>query len=1177
MSKQPTLKAMEKLSVLAEASERQREASDPATSAWVGASAGSGKTKVLTDRILRLLLPREDGRPGTKPEKILALTFTKAGANEMSLRLSSRLSEWAVIKEQKLVEDMEKNLLGRLPSLKEIESARKLFARVIDAPGGLKIMTIHSFCQSVLGRFPIEAGLQPHFKALEESEAKEFLASAQKDVLSRAARSPASPLANALSNISASMNAEQFGLAIQSMSSERRQIADMLKRVKNIDGLYKNLCMTLGIKAGQSIAEVEGDFCLSNDRDEDALREVIALLDLGGKQDQAKVAPLQDFLDAKDRVPFLNAYKFVFLTTEDQPRAKMANKNTFASSPHLLVTLLNEQKRLVKFVETCKAIHCSALTRDLFLIGHEVLAQYRHMKKTRGVLDFDDMILRTLELLKGEAPKLQGKNVNDWIMFKLDAGLDHILVDEAQDTNPEQWDIIRLLSAEFFTGLGASGETRTIFVVGDEKQSIFSFQRAAPEKFREMQNYFDQKLAQSEQKFRKVNMDTSFRSVDSVLRAVDGVFADPRLAQSLSSDIYRPHNAKREGQAGIVEIWPLLKPIGGDKSEDKDDSQMIFDGWLVPDTLVESQSGASRMATKIADTIKGWLDAKEKLESYDRPIQAGDIMVLLKSRTPFVGQLVRALKTRGVPVSGVDRMILSDQIAVQDLCAAAAFALLPDDDLTLATLLKSPLVGMSEDELQKLALRRPSSLWESLKKKGDGKIVGWMEQLIARASVDHPYEFFSRLVQEQCPAGDYNGMQAIRTRLGEDALDPLDEFLNVTLSYESTHGAGLQSFLQWQANNENQIKRELEEAGGAVRIMTVHGAKGLQAPIVFLPDTIRVGGRKGDSIYWPQKTHLPVPFYNSSKSSAPQAVLAAKTAIDRREEAEYYRLLYVAMTRAEERLYVGGYLSKKSPGPETAYWYDDIRTAFENRITGVIKIPSGIQDDKGEDIPVLRLEEKIKAPADNTNKKNKGAKSLEATSLPAWIATPMPFEPAPPRPLAPSRPSTPDAPAQSPLSSTDEYHFRRGLATHRLLQTLPELPPSQRQAAAENFLGRTALGLPPALQKEIVEETLSVLTDDNFKDIFGPESMAEVPVTGMLDDHTLISGQIDRILIRDKEILIVDYKTNRPPPEREEDVPEIYVKQMKAYADTLRRIYPNRRVRCALLWTQRAVLMPIRV
>ena len=552
-------------------------------------------------------------------------------------------------------------------------------------------------------------------------------------------------------------------------------------------------------------------------------------------------------------------------------------------------------------------------------------------------------------------------------------------------------------------------------------------------------------------------------------------------------------------------------------------------------------------------------------------------MISMNSPTPFVGPLARALKTRGVPVSGVERMVLYDRIVVQELCSSASFALLPDDDLTLAVLLKSPLVGMSEDDLQKLAINRDSTLWQALKKNGDRKIVGWMEQLIVRAGVDHPYEFFSRLVQEKCPAGDYNGMQAIRTRLGEDALDPLDEFLNATLSFERTHGAGLQSFLQWQANNENQIKREMEEAGSAVRIMTVHGAKGLQAPIVFLPDTVRVGGRKSDSIYWPHKTNLPVPFYNLSKSAAPQAVLAAKAAIDAREEAEYYRLLYVAMTRAEERLYVGGYLGKKSPGPETTYWYDDIRTAFENRIQGVTKIASGIQDEDGADIPVLRLAAKAQSPADNTNKKSKGTKSRDATSLPAWIAAPMPMEPAPPRPLAPSRPSSPDMPTASPLSSTDEHRFRRGLATHRLLQTLPDLPPKQRAAAAEKFLACAGLDLPPVLQKEIAAETLAVLNDENFKDIFGPESMAEVSVTGMLDDHTLISGQIDRILIRDDEILIVDYKTNRPPPESAEDVPEIYVKQMKAYADTLRHIYPNRKVCCALLWTQHGVLMEIRV
>ena len=1172
MSKQNIAPAQPKISsIVQEASERQRSASDPLASAWVGASAGSGKTKVLTDRILRLLLPREDGRPGTRPEKILALTFTKAGANEMSIRISKRLSEWAVMSDGELIADMDEKLLGRHPTAKEIESARKLFARVIDAPGGLKIMTIHSFCQSILGRFPIEAGLPPNFKALEEGESKELLTKARKKILVSMGRNIGSPLHGSLTNISKSLNEDDFIAVLGTLVAERKQMEEILRRHFGIDGLYTAICKSFGIKAGQTFEEMNAEFCTAINFDEAGLRYACAHMAAGKTTDQEKANQIQDFLDAPSRIAVLEKYISVFLTGGGTARAKMATKGIADKEPRVLDVLLKEQSRILSYEETRKAITCGNLTRDLFRIGEAVIEEYQRMKERRGVLDFDDMILRTLALLSKE-------NINDWIMFKLDSGLDHVLVDEAQDTNPEQWDIIRLLCSEFFTGLGASDETRTLFVVGDDKQSIFSFQRAAPEKFWAMHEYFEKKIAEAGQKLRKVDIVTSFRSVDTILRVVDGVFEDSNIAGALTRREYLPHIAKREGQAGIAELWPLFETRGETGNQTDDEEQLAFDGWFMPDRIVDSQSSAAQIAAKIGDTIKNWLDTGEKLESYDRPIQPGDIMILLRSRTLFVGQLVRALKRRNIAVSGVDRMILGDQLVVQDLCAAAAFALLPDDDLTLATLLKSPLIGMQEDALQKFALGRSKTLWESINKNGDRRIITWLESLVARAGVDHPYEFFSRLVQEPCPANEYNGMQAIRVRLGEDALDPLDEFLNTTLSYESTHGAGLQSFLKWQEDNKNQIKREMDEGAGSVRIMTVHGAKGLQAPIVFLPDTVRTAsGRKGERIFWPQKTGLDVPFFNPSKTEAPEQVRSAKAAMDRKEEDEYYRLLYVAMTRAEERLYIGGFLGKKPPSEEskTAYWYNDIRTAFEKRLDGVERIASGIQDEEGEDIPILRLTSARTQDADNAHKNKISQHTASDIPLPDWVTQAMPQEPVPPRPLAPSKPSTPDIQAVSPLSAQDDYRFRRGNATHRLLQTLPDLPQTQWKSATEKFLGRTSLNLPQDLQKEIAQETLALLNNPVFKGIFGPGSMAEVPVTGMLDAHTLISGQIDRLLIRDTEILIVDYKTNRPPPDNVKDVPEIYIRQMKAYAATLKNIYPDRKIRCALLWTHGAQWMDI--
>ncbi|HEU4839411.1 MAG TPA: double-strand break repair helicase AddA [Micavibrio sp.] len=1154
--------------ILLEATQRQRIASDPLVSSWVGASAGSGKTKVLTDRMLRLLLPREDGRPGTAPQKILALTFTKAAANEMALRLSKKLSQWAVMEDADLTRELE-TLFGRAPKGEEIQSARKLFARVVDAPGGLNIMTIHSFCQSVLGRFPIEAGLPPHFKPLEEEESRDLLDEARRYILSNAGTKDGSPLQTAIGNISTRMTEEAFTGLLKAVIAERGQMESVLKHTFGIEGLYTRACTVLGIRPGLTASESFADFCAGGDHT--GLRTACAALAEGSKTDGEKAIGIQAFWDeAGDKTHLYADYKSIFITSGGTVAKKLATQKPADRHPELISVLTAEAERILAFENEKNAIACAETTRDLLLIGQAVLHGYQLLKEERGAVDFDDLILKTLSLLKGEVNSLKGLKVTPWVLYKLDEGLDHILVDEAQDTNPEQWEIIRALSDDFFSGEGAADDLRTLFVVGDKKQSIFSFQRAAPEKFEDMYRWFDKKIREAGCGFAPVDINTSFRSVRTVLDAVDAVFAP---ARNLMAG-YPTHIAQREGQPGLVELWPLFE-TAQDMEEGQNDTPETA-GWALPDRLVESESGSARMASKIGDTIKSWLDQKTSLDSYDRPIRAGDIMVLVRARNAFVNQLVRALKKRKIPVSGVDRMVLGEQLAVQDLCAAARFALLPDDSLTLASLLKSPFIGMDEDALYALARGRPSTLWYSLKKNGDGLIVSWLEKLIVQAGSLHPYEFFSRLVQEPCPADGASGMRAIRRRLGDDALDPLDEFLNLTLDYQSGHGGGLQSFLHWHEQGSSEIKRQMEEAGGAVRIMTVHGAKGLQAPIVFLPDTVRVKSPDLDKILWPNRTGLDVPLYLSSRETTPQAAAQARTDVERQMDDEYRRLLYVAMTRAEERLYIGGYINKRGPSQNgrTAYWYDDIRSALEAH-PDIRREKSGVADKDGNDQPLLRLAAAASAGPDKAHKKNETHKDTIATALPAWAFKPAPAEPFPPRPLAPSRPSEPEPAAASPLAESQAHRFRRGNAAHRLLQTLPDLPHAAQRAAAEKFLARPALGLPPQMQKSIADEVMAILEDKTFGSIFGPGSMAEIPVTGFLNGKTLISGQIDRVLITGEDILIVDFKTNRPPPDNAKDVPPAYLRQMKIYADLMREIYPGRTVRTALLWTDGARLMEI--
>ena len=1136
----------------------QRQASNPKTSVWVAASAGSGKTKVLTDRILRLLLPSELEQFGTEPHKILALTFTKAAASEMALRITKNLSQWANETDEQLKEKLQK-LLGQEATESQIIAARKLFAKVIDTPGGLKIMTIHSFCQSILSRFPLESGVSPNFKALEEEKAQKLLKQAQNNVLKVSQEEKGSPLAKAVYHLATFQNEEQFMKLLQNLTSERRQFQKILEKNFGTDGLYTALCQNFDISPGQSAEEMLINACDSAQFDHEGLKNACKSLAQGSeKTDQPRGLIIQNWIDKteKDRAILYEDYKSAFLTKDGKVLKTLATKKVQNQDSNILSSLETEALRLQTLEDDLNAVKISTLTHDLFLFGQEVLKQYDELKSKENFLDFDDLILKTLDLLQGNTPQLKGLDTAPWVRYKLDQGIDHILVDEAQDTNPEQWEVIQALCDDFFDGSADHHNERTIFVVGDKKQSIFSFQRASPDKFQQMREWFGNKISSCENNFTPVDFNTSFRSVKSVLQLVDSVFDDPEIRQGLSLDEIT-HNAHRYTQAGQVELWPLFK--SPEKIEDSP--------WTPPIEVVEFTSGAVKMANHIGETIAKWINNKEILESYDRPIEAGDIMILVRSRTKFIDQVVRALKTRNIPVSGVDRMILNDQLIVQDLCALAQFALLPEDDLTLATILKSPFIGWSEEKLFEVAYGRESSLWQSVKNTDDSKTINWLSSLIDQSGKQNPYSFFSTILQEPCPANQVSGLHAVKKRLGEDCLDPLNEFLNSALLFETENNPSLQNFLQEQLYSTNQIKREMEKAGNAVRIMTVHGAKGLQAPIVILPDTVRnSSSTKPERILWPDRSHQKLPYFCPTSKQQPSLCDDALTVIKERENEEYKRLLYVAMTRAENRLYIGGYTNSKKPNENS--WYGYIEKVF-NKLPNIEKI-------KFSDEEILRFKnpETDKPDRKQTDKPDYSAEDIKE---PHWLFTPMPEEPFPPQPLTPSRPSLEEEPILSPLQSTHNSRFLRGNITHKLLQILPDLPVEHRQKSAEKYVSHPAHGLSQKIQDSIVSETLALLNHSDFAPIFGKGSIAEAPVTGFINNKTLISGQIDRLLITETEIFIIDYKTNRPPPKNLKDVPNIYQNQMQAYADVMQEIYPKRNIKAALIWTDETRLMEIPV
>ncbi|MBL6927743.1 MAG: double-strand break repair helicase AddA [Rhodospirillales bacterium] len=1107
----------------------QRTAADPGQSVWVSANAGTGKTRVLVDRISRLLLA------GTKPAKILCLTFTKAAAAEMANRLSERLGSWAALPDAELKTAIGK-LLGR--SFEgDLAPARRLFAEVLDAPGGLKIRTIHAFCESLLGQFPLEAAVAPHFAVIDERTEAELLAEARDAIFSRAVAGRNPRLSDTLNRLAAIVDEAGFDGVIRELVGNRRQLRDIIARYGSIDGVIAAARQSLGMAADETVPSILAAAAENASFDEPGLFKLCEALDQGTKTDQARAGTIRGWLKnpAWRTHGLTGDYAKVFLTAAGEPRAErgLITKGAREAASDAIEIILVEQARIVAMADKLKAAAIVQSTTALLSLAEALLENYERLKQTRGLLDYDDLILEARDLLRGDGAAA-------WVHFKLDGGIDHILVDEAQDTSPEQWDVIGALAAEFFAGESARAGHRTVFAVGDEKQSIYSFQGADPAAFERMRIHFSQKAAQAGRDWKSVEMPLSFRSVWAVLKTVDRVFAPPEAADGLTFG-ERPlrHLSNRAGQAGLIELWPTEKP----------QTEPDLDPWDAPLDRVPASSPQVRLANRVADQIKAWLDSGEILQSAARPIEAGDIMILVRRRGQFAEEMIRCLKQRGIPVAGSDRMSLTEQLAVMDLMALARFVLLPQDDLSLAEVLKSPLFDLDDDDLLALARGRKGTLWEELKRRAPER-ANWSEaaqsltHFLNRADFTPPFEFFSDVL------GPTGGRRKLVGRLGFEAHDPIDEFLALALNYEREHVASLQGFLQWLQAAQTQVKRDLEHGRAEVRVMTVHGAKGLQANVVFLPDTCTVpDGRLDDRLLWTGEAVL-WPGFKDNEESVCQG-LRDDARASRMQE--YRRLLYVAITRARDRLYVCGWENKR--GRADGCWYELMETAM---------LGSADEIDLGFGEPALRISAAQSADADSRSDKTQARR--EAEELPTWAERDAPLEPTPTRPLAPSRPSDDDPPVRSPLGVDDGHRFKRGRLVHALLQTLPDLAPETRERAAKNYLARAVHGLDASAVEEIAAETLAILDHPDFAGFFGPDSRAEVPIVGEIGGH-IISAQVDRLAISPGTVTIVDFKTNRPPPKDESGVAVIYLRQMAAYREALKRIYPNHDVRCVLLWT----------
>jgi len=1152
----------------------QNSAADPAASAWVSANAGTGKTHVLTSRVLRLLLA------GTKPERILCLTFTKAAATEMSTRVFKRLAEWASASDQTLHKALH-DLLGSAPSDDQLLRARQLFALAIETPGGLKVQTIHAFCERLLQRFPLEAGVPPGFTVLDDAQAIALMREATDTTLAAAADQRGGPLHRALTTVVAYAADERFDQILGAMIAKRDWLdaarPDITRGELSFDKAEARYRAALGIRKDLALDDVLAT--ISALLPSDVRSRAITALSGGSTADKDGADRLRAVVSALNAKEEAEALVTFFLTGDGDKRKSLVTKPTAVANPGLKEQLEAAQERFIALDEQRRALETLDATLALLHLAHDVRNIYAALKARRAALDYDDLIMKAAVLLTGEVG-----GVPQWVHYKLDGGLSHILVDEAQDTSPVQWRVVAGLAEEFFSDSAGHGDgLRTVFAVGDEKQSIYGFQGAAPHKLAEVGTDFAARARTADQRWHAVPLTLSFRSTPPVLAAVDAVFADQNRTPGVTfggGEIrHQPH---RQGHAGLVEIWEPEAPAPTEEA----------DAYKPLDERVAA-SPASRLAARIAEQIRHWLDTGERLESEDRPIEAGDILILVRRRGTLAPALIAALKQRDIPVSGADRMALEQQIAIQDLMAVGDVVLLPEDDLALASVLKSPLIGLDDDDLLRFAPGRKGALWSALlaaADAGDARLAeaaAVVKQWRRSADFRPPFEFYAELLDG--PAG---GRANLIARLGPEAADAIDEFMSLALRYDEAEPPSMQGFLDVLRTGRREIKRDLEHGGNQVRVMTVHGAKGLEAPIVFLPDTCSTqsGGVRGglieiDDDASPAAGARPVVW--PMKGAGRVAAIADARAREAGEEtAERNRLLYVALTRARDRLYVCGYDGKNARPP--ACWYELVTTGLTDHLVEA-------EDAKG--LTVRRLAEP-QCVAPKARKSDPGLDTAPA-ALPEWVNRRAPREPAPAVPIAPSRLAPLDIDAEGephePTPPTDsrapragrssgaiggENRFLRGTLTHALLQYLPTCPLEGRKRAAEAFLDVRAQALPPRVRASIVRETLAVLTDAAFAPVFGPRSRAEVGIVAEIRPPTAgpplrIAGQIDRLVELEDEILIVDYKTNRPPPRDLAEVPRAYVHQLAAYCIAVERAFAVARVRAALLWTEGPRLMEL--
>ncbi|MBC6443989.1 MAG: UvrD-helicase domain-containing protein [Alphaproteobacteria bacterium GM202ARS2] len=1095
----------------------QEQASDPQISSWVSANAGCGKTHVLVNRLIRLLLA------GEKLGGILCLTYTRAAASEMKTRLYQRLGQWQHASDKALIEEL-REIAGLQHEHMDTARARTLLSEVLQEREGMRIQTIHSFCHHLLARFPIEAGLETSsFDIVEDVEAARMEKKAFDMCLADIAEGEHSDLQEHLAEIA--------------LGKAEGELRTLLVRAR------KQLPETIRKHEQKSLAQLTDDFLR---QDETCKDELLVL----GKDEitrwfQATRDKRREAIAGGLRL--WDAYRGIFLHKNGTARRTKDD------------VMLAQQTRMVGLIDKRKAYYRDS--PSLEQVARHFDGMYQQLKRERGKLDYDDLIDTTVTLLQ------QDGGVS-WVAYKLDQAIRHILVDEAQDTSPRQWELVKALSGDFFSGAGGHEDSplaRTVFAVGDFKQSIYGFQGADPQGFQRAQQYYQERAGVN---WRSLNLQHNFRSSRAILDFVDTVMAIQGVNLGNDVDI-QPHRAFDEGAPGLVELWRCFAKSPAPKPNYRE-------SWVRADE--DDSDTPMTTACLIAQQVKGLIESGAPLATTGNAITPGDIMLLFRARNPLYRQVIQELHSLRVPIAGTDRLQLQNDLAVMDVCALAQWALLPEDDFTLACLLKSPLCGLDEDALQRLAYgRETQSLWRVLQgSKEHTEVCAFLRDMLGYADYAPPFEFFQRALSY------HRKRQSFYGTLGVECGDILDELLNATLAYERSSTPSLQGFLAWFHQDAIEIKRDMESQHNKVRLLTIHGAKGLEAPIVILASSQwRDRSRSADE---PVRRNGKLLWFGVQDNMDDDS----READDKSKQEGYQednRLLYVALTRAQERLYIAGYDRGATDEKKDDEWqtsvpprrYRVMRAAFEALRDEWEKgaIPKGLRLEEGSDSDswVWRLRYETKPQSKKADAK---ADKPASAPLPSWAVVPQRKGATATTPTTDIDTDTQGVPARPVTSVTsplqDDLARQRGNAVHRVLELLP-LDVGGKTPDERAQLIRKALGAYDGDSDEVVRHIQALFADPAINALLSCDCQREVSL--MDGDDTLRIHRIDRLIVDEDKIRIIDYKSDERVPSTVRDVSASYQEQLRRYQSKIRVLYPDRACEGYLLWTRVARLMKV--